>query len=70
MPRPIRTKTDEEWATMIRTQRESGLSVLIHPYTFISEIGVRKYILKGLSHYSHIIAIIMRKDRKRCEFTN
>ncbi|KOO12832.1 hypothetical protein AKJ18_21810 [Vibrio xuii] len=27
MPRPIRTRTDEEWATMIRTQRESGLSV-------------------------------------------
>ncbi|WP_423252437.1 IS66 family insertion sequence element accessory protein TnpA [Vibrio vulnificus] len=25
--RPIRTRTDEEWATMIRTQRESGLSV-------------------------------------------
>lgn len=27
MPRPIRTRTDEEWATMIRTQCESGLSV-------------------------------------------
>ena len=27
MPRPIRTRTDEEWATMIRAQRESGLSV-------------------------------------------
>ena len=27
MPRPIRTRTDAEWATMIRTQRESGLSV-------------------------------------------
>ncbi|MGX9522648.1 IS66 family insertion sequence element accessory protein TnpA [Vibrio mediterranei] len=27
MPRPIRTRTDEEWATMIRTQREIGLSV-------------------------------------------
>ncbi|WP_188047977.1 IS66 family insertion sequence element accessory protein TnpA [Vibrio vulnificus] len=27
MPRPIRTRTDEEWATMIRTQHESGLSV-------------------------------------------
>ncbi len=27
MPRPIRTRTDEEWATMIRTQRESDLSI-------------------------------------------
>jgi hypothetical protein len=27
MPKLIRTRTDEEWATMIRTQRESGLSV-------------------------------------------
>ncbi|MFO4688374.1 IS66 family insertion sequence element accessory protein TnpA [Vibrio cholerae] len=27
MRRSIRTRTDEEWATMIRTQRESGLSV-------------------------------------------
>ncbi|MDD1829259.1 hypothetical protein LRP52_44645 [Photobacterium sp. ZSDE20] len=27
MPRPIRTRTDEEWEAMIRTQCESGLSV-------------------------------------------
>ncbi len=27
MPIPTHTRTDEEWATMIRTQRESGLSV-------------------------------------------